>query len=274
MARSFGLRLSFCRSATGEAKRQKGSKMFSTLRRTRALTRNERCHSTSLLSKLYRGHPPKSVGMTSSQAEKRSQSGVIFDAFDTRNVLSRDVQGVALLRGLHESRKVNNAVLHDDVLGRQMRPPLCLKLCKKPLTNRAIVDARRFSNLGLRQRPQQVAASHDADELAPVDHRYAFDTMPLQELCNFSNRRRRSYCDHGLGHDVRRDPAVCLDVVARESVRIHESIEPPSPVPLTGDFCMAEQIALANDSDNALLPVDHRHATDVPRVHLFRDFPN
>ncbi len=73
--------------------------------------------------------------VTSPQAEKGSQSGVILDAFDTRNVLSRDVQGVALLRGLHESRKVNNAVLHDDVLGRQVRPPVRLELCKKPLTN-------------------------------------------------------------------------------------------------------------------------------------------
>src|SRR6266478_2849341 len=38
MARSFGLRLSFCESATGEAKRKKGSMMFPTLRRTRTLT--------------------------------------------------------------------------------------------------------------------------------------------------------------------------------------------------------------------------------------------
>src|SRR6266568_3112633 len=145
---------------------------------------------------------------------------MIFDPLHTRDILNRQAQGPTFVLCLDNSKNVNNTILHDDLLAEQMRPASPLELAEKPASNGAVVNGRRFSIMGGRQSLQQVAASHDADELALVDHRHALDTMPIQDLCNLSNRRRESHRDNGWSHDVRRDAAVGLDVVTRESVRI------------------------------------------------------
>src|SRR5712692_4784450 len=82
---------------------------------------------------------------------------------------------------------------------------------------------------------------------------------------------RGSYSNHRSAHKLSSDMAVCLDVVMRQSARAGEGRQPPGPALLANDFYVPYQIALADDPDNALVSIDHRHAADTPRVHRFRD---
>src|SRR6266540_3726914 len=137
--------------------------------------------------------------MTSSQTEKGPRSSVIFDAFDTRNVLGRQPPGMTFVLALHKSREMNDAILHDDILAEQMRPAPPFNLGKKPLANGTVISSYRCSNIGRRQSLQHVAACHNADETSILDDQHAFDTVPIQNVCTFSDRGRRSYSDHRSG---------------------------------------------------------------------------
>jgi len=55
---------------------------------------------------------------------------VIFDTFDTWNVLRGYPQGMPFILRLHKPRDVNDAILDDDTLAQQMRPAPSLKLTK------------------------------------------------------------------------------------------------------------------------------------------------
>src|SRR5713226_1917225 len=215
-------------------------------RRSWTLVRTWSLHGRALLPRnSVRSFHPTRI-MTSSQTEEGPRSGVIFDTFDTWNILGRQPQGMAFLLGLHNSPEVNDAISHDDIFVEQMRPALRLKLGNKPHTNGTVINACRFNNIGRRQSLQQVTACHNADELAILDHRDAFDPMLLQNLCDFGERNRRSDCDHVESHNLPSDVAVRLDVIMGQS-------------------------ALADDPDHAFFSIDHRHATDSPRIHQFRD---
>src|SRR5712692_7774754 len=99
--------------------------------------------------------PSKPYAPTSSQAKKGSQSGVIFETFDARDVLRRHPPGMPFLLGLHDSPKLNDTILYNDILVGQMRPALRLEFGKKPPADGTVVEAFGSSRIGRFQSLQQ-----------------------------------------------------------------------------------------------------------------------
>ena len=100
---------------------------------------------------------------------------MVLDAPNPSHVLSGNPKRPSLVLGPHRPVQMNNAVLHDDVLGQEMSPRLISEFSDELLPNGRIINTLRQLCFQGRQALEQVAAGDNADELAIAQHRYALN---------------------------------------------------------------------------------------------------
>src|SRR5690349_9560746 len=100
---------------------------------------------------------------------------MILNTFDTRNVLSRYAQCSSFVLGPNDPGQTNDAILNDNVVGKQIGPGLPSEFRNELLPNSPIIYARRWFYLQRRQALEQIAPCHNANKLAISYNRYTLD---------------------------------------------------------------------------------------------------
>jgi hypothetical protein len=103
--------------------------------------------------------------------------------------------------------------------------------------------------------------------LLAFEHRHALDVVLLQHGGDLGERGIRPDGDHVLGHHVARAAAELAQVAFRRFLRRRQQAQPPRGAAARFGFGAVDQVAFADDADQAAVGGDHRNRADVRVEH-------
>src|SRR5271169_1204011 len=197
---------------------------------------------------------------------------MIVHLLNTRDILDRDDDGLALAIVGYDAPKLGDAVLDDHVDAR--RPGLLVEHGKDVIADLRIAGRNaRWDVAGEAcQGVHQIGAADDADHPAASHHRQTFHVAALHELDHFLERVVLRHGDRIGGHDLVDFSPRGMDIFVGEAARPDDEFQPFRPAALRAELAAAQEIAFGHDAYQFTVFVDHRQPADAVLQHQPRGF--
>src|SRR5688572_22107901 len=117
---------------------------------------------------------------------------------------------------------------------------------------------------------QQIGTANDPDHGSIADNRHPFDIVVFEKLGDFREGGVLAHGDDLAGHDFARVASVRLHVIGRELCVGGEEFQPPGAMLFSSSLYATDQIAFADDADQAAALVNDWNGADFPPNELSR----